>query len=86
MEVREWEKMVRENEGMSLSVDSLFIAKEKHGKGSIEYKRTLTKLQQPYAAKIAINEGGLLKKGFGGSTQKYVVPVKIGRASCRERV
>lgn len=61
-----------------VTVDSLFIAKEKYGKNSKEYKKVLTKLQQPYAAKIAINEGGLLKKGFGGSTQKYVVPVMYG--------
>ena len=61
-----------------VTVDSLFIAKEKYGKNSKEYKATLIKLQQPYAAKIAINEGGLLNKGFGGSTQKYVVPVMYG--------
>ena len=30
-------------------------------------------IKQPYSAKIAIHEGGLLGKGSGNSTQKYVV-------------
>lgn len=43
-------------------------------KGSIEYTEALDKLRQPYAAKIAIKEGGLTGKGPGESTQKYKVP------------
>ncbi len=58
--------------------DSLFTAKAEFGKESKEYKQTLRKIQQPYAAQIAIHEGGLFRKGFGGSTQKYVVPVMYG--------
>ena len=38
----------------------------------------MIKVQQPYSAKIAIHEGGLFRKGVGGSTQKYVVPVMYG--------
>ena len=38
----------------------------------------MKKIQQPYSAKIAIHEGGLFRKGVGGSTQKYVVPVMYG--------
>ena len=33
------------------------------------------KLRQPVGAKLAIKEGGIMGKGIGGSTQKYVVPV-----------
>ena len=42
------------------------------------FEKRLGKLQQPNAAKIAVHEGGLLGKGPGGSTQKYVVPVMFG--------
>ena len=42
--------------------------------GSDEYYRALDKIRQPYSAKIAIKEGGLLGKGPGQSTQRYVVP------------
>ena len=38
----------------------------------------LDKISQPNAAKIAVHEGGILGKGPGGSTQKYVVPVMFG--------
>lgn len=40
-----------------------------------EYNAALDKLRQPYSAKIAIKQGGLLGKGAGQSTQRYVVPV-----------
>ncbi len=59
------------------SIDSLFIVKDKYGRTSDKYKEILQKVQQPYAAKIAVHEGGI-PKGFGGSTQKYVVPVMYG--------
>ena len=42
---------------------------------SLEYNAALDKLRQPYSAKIAIKQGGLLGKGAGQSTQRYVVPV-----------
>ncbi len=58
--------------------DELFSMKEKYGEKSDKYKKTLKKMQQPYSAKIAIHEGGLLGKGIGGSTQKYVVPLMYG--------
>ncbi len=64
--------------GEKPTVDSLFIAKDTYGKESKEYKKILQKIQQPYAAQIAIHEGGLFRRGFGGSTQKYVVPVMYG--------
>ena len=41
--------------------------------GSDEYYRALDKIRQPYSAKIAIKEGGILGKGPGQSTQRYVV-------------
>lgn len=43
--------------------------------GSRDYYDALDKLRQPMGAKIAIHEGGLLGKGPGQSTQKYIVPV-----------
>ena len=33
---------------------------------------------QPNTARIAVHEGGLLGKGPGGSTQKYIVPLMFG--------
>ena len=38
----------------------------------------LDAIHQPNAAKLAVHEGGILGKGPGGSTQKYVVPVMFG--------
>ena len=46
-------------------------------KGS-ERQELLDDIRQPNAAKIAVYEGGLIGKGPGGSTQKYVVPVMFG--------
>lgn len=42
--------------------------------GSKAYYDALDKIRQPYSAKIAIKEGGVLGKGPGQSTQRYVVP------------
>ena len=44
-------------------------------KGSSEYYNSLDKFRQQYSAKIAVHEGGLIGKGPGQSTQRYVVPV-----------
>ena len=41
---------------------------------TIEWQDALDKIRQPYGAKIAIHEGGLIGKGPGQSTQRYVVP------------
>ena len=41
--------------------------------GSREFYNELDKIKQPYSAMIAVHEGGILGKGIGGSTQKYVV-------------
>ncbi|MCR4860315.1 MAG: FtsW/RodA/SpoVE family cell cycle protein [Bacteroidales bacterium] len=43
-------------------------------KGSIAYQEAIDAIRQPYSAKIAIKQGGLLGKGPGQSTQRYVVP------------
>ncbi|MBO5471035.1 MAG: FtsW/RodA/SpoVE family cell cycle protein [Bacteroidales bacterium] len=51
-----------------------FVAPE----GSTEFRRRLDKIQQPFGAKVAVHEGGLLGKGSGNSTQKYVVAVIYG--------
>ena len=42
--------------------------------GSPEYYDALDEIRQPYSAKIAIHEGGIIGKGPGQSTQRYVVP------------
>ena len=44
-------------------------------RGSDEFQQALDKVKQPVSAKIAIQEGGLLGKGPGRSTQRYVVPI-----------
>ena len=41
--------------------------------GSAEFYNKLDEIKQPYSAKIAVHEGGILGKGSGNSTQKYVV-------------
>lgn len=43
-------------------------------KGSKEYYDALDDIRQPYGAKIAVHEGGIIGKGPGQSTQRYVVP------------
>ena len=43
-------------------------------KGTVEYQDALDAMRQPYSAKIAVHEGGLLGKGPGQSTQRYMVP------------
>ena len=45
---------------------------------SKEFYTILDKIKQPYSAKVAVHEGGLLGKGSGNSTQKYVVAVIYG--------
>lgn len=41
--------------------------------GTREFWDALDEIRQPYGAKIAVHEGGLLGKGSGNSTQKYSV-------------
>ncbi len=43
-------------------------------RGTVEYQDALDAMRQPYSAKIAVHEGGLLGKGPGQSTQRYMVP------------
>lgn len=61
----------QEGEEYMSDYDMFMSAKE----GSKEYYDALDKLRQPMGAKIAIHEGGLIGKGPGQSTQKYIVPV-----------
>ena len=72
-----WEKLERIGtflSRMDKSVDYEEVAATAKP-GSIEYYEALDKIRQPYGAKIAIKQGGLIGKGPGRSTQKYVVPV-----------
>jgi cell division protein FtsW len=48
---------------------------QKSPRNSIEFQKAVDKIRQPISAKIAIHEGGLIGKGPGRSTQRYVVPV-----------
>lgn len=43
-------------------------------KGTVMYQKAIDQLRQPYNAKIAVHQGGLIGKGPGQSTQRYVVP------------
>ena len=43
------------------------------GRYSKEWFQVRDKIKQPYTARIAVHEGGLIGKGSGNSTQKYVV-------------
>ena len=43
-------------------------------RGSQPYQEAIDAIRQPYSAKIAVKQGGLLGKGPGQSTQRYVVP------------
>lgn len=44
-------------------------------RGTPEFQDALDKVKQPISAKVAVSEGGLIGKGPGRSTQRYVVPV-----------
>jgi len=55
--------------GADYSVEQLHTLKEK----STDWYKTRDAIKQPYTARIAIHEGGLLGKGSGNSTQKHVV-------------
>lgn len=54
--------------------DNLRIIRESP-QNSVEFQKALDKVKQPISAKIAIHEGGLIGKGPGRSTQRYVVPI-----------
>ena len=56
------------------TMDSLLTAKV----GTEKYNTARDLLRQPVGAKLAIKEGGVIGKGIGNSTQKYVVPVIFG--------
>ena len=58
-------------QGSDAHIERFLAAKYK----SAEYYEELDKIRQPYSANIAIHEGGLIGKGPGQSTQRYVVPV-----------
>lgn len=44
-----------------------------HGKQSAKWFKIRDKIRQPYTAVLAIRQGGILGKGCGNSTQKYIV-------------
>ena len=55
--------------GADYSVEQLESLEER----STEWYKVRDAIKQPYTAKIAIHEGGIIGKGSGNSTQKYVV-------------
>ncbi len=46
---------------------------DKYDEGTKDFYTALDSIRQPYGAKIAVHEGGILGKGSGNSTQKYSV-------------
>lgn len=42
--------------------------------GTRDFFDAIDKIRQPYSAKIAVHQGGILGKGPGRSTQRYIVP------------
>lgn len=55
--------------GADYSVEQLENLEER----STEWYKVRDAIKQPYTARIAIHEGGIIGKGSGNSTQKYVV-------------
>lgn len=47
----------------------------KYSRDTKEFQDALDEARQPISAKVAIQEGGILGKGVGKSTQKYIVPI-----------
>jgi len=75
--ISDGEKMGRIGTGISRILDEGHLTEKaflKAKPGSKEYQDALDEIRQPYSAKIAIHEGGLIGKGPGQSTQRYVVP------------
>lgn len=59
----------RANDSLEASVEEYHLAGSKQ-----EKDRIIDKIRQPYSAIMAIKEGGVIGKGPGQSTQRYVVP------------
>ena len=53
------------------NMEKQFLESER---GTIAYQDALDAIRQPYSAKIAVHDGGLLGRGPGQSKQKYIVP------------
>jgi cell division protein FtsW len=58
-----------------MTIETLIETEEdpEHGKRSPKWYYVRGKIKQPYTAIIAIQQGGLIGKGSGNSTQKYIV-------------
>lgn len=63
---------------LTLNTDPRQLLDPELVKDKVAFQERLDKIRQPNAAKIAVAEGGLLGKGPGGSTQKYILPVVFG--------
>ena len=63
---------------ITMNIDPAQLLDPKIKNDKEEFRKKLDKIQQPNAAMIAVHEGGLIGKGPGGSTQKYIVPVMFG--------
>ena len=63
---------------ITMNIDPAQLLDPKIKNDKEEFRKKLDKIQQPNAAIIAVHEGGLIGKGPGGSTQKYIVPVMFG--------
>ena len=63
------------SDASSDSIDNQIEILRTEPRNSKKFQETLDKMKQPVSAKIAIHEGGLIGKGPGRSTQRYVVPI-----------
>lgn len=59
----------------SESNDNAFEIMKTVPKSDLRFQEALDRVKQPISAKIAIQEGGIIGKGPGKSTQRYVVPI-----------
>ncbi len=67
-----FETVLSRLDGENASDEEKFLASKE---GSVEYYELLDEIRQMNSAKIAIHQGGLIGKGPGQSTQRYVVPI-----------
>ena len=63
---------------LTMDTDPRQILDPKLIQDKVAFQEKLDKIRQPNAAMIAVAEGGILGKGPGGSTQKYILPVVFG--------
>jgi len=72
------ERITTARSRMDTDMDQLMQQMLDNPRNSKEFQDAADALKQPVSALIAIKEGGVLGKGPGRSTQRYIVPVLFG--------